>query len=92
MDVKKPTSKIVLHAQDYTIAEDKVVFQGAGDVPVATSVKINDTYNFLTITLNKELLEGTSYRVQIPFYGNLKIGLDGVYISTYVNKKNKLRE
>ncbi|XP_013141776.1 PREDICTED: aminopeptidase N-like, partial [Papilio polytes] len=92
LDVKKPTSKIVLHAQDYTIAEDKVVFQGAGDVPVATSVKINDTYNFLTITLNKELLEGTSYRVQIPFYGNLKIGLDGVYISTYVNKKNKLRE
>ncbi|XP_013165600.1 PREDICTED: aminopeptidase N-like isoform X2 [Papilio xuthus] len=92
LDVKKTTSKIVLHAQEYTVAEDKVVFHGAGDLPAVTSVKLNDTYNFLTLTLNKELVEGSSYRLQIPFYGNLKIGLDGVYISTYVNKKTKLRE
>ncbi|XP_014365202.2 aminopeptidase N [Papilio machaon] len=92
LDVKKTTSKIVLHAQDFIVADDKVVFHGAGDLPVVTSVKLNDTYNFLTLTLNKELVEGSSYRLQIPFYGNLKIGLDGVYISTYVNKKTNLRE
>ncbi|CAG5020856.1 unnamed protein product [Parnassius apollo] len=91
-NIKKTTSKIVLHAQDFTVAEDTVTFLGQNDLPEIVGVKMNDTYNFLTITLDKELVENENYMLRIPFFGNLKTGLDGVYISTYVNKNSKAKE
>ncbi|XP_068625539.1 aminopeptidase N-like [Battus philenor] len=92
LNIKKTTSKIILHAQDFVVADDKVTLLGGGDLPKVTGVKLNDTYNFLTIAFDRELRQDESYQLRIPFYGNLKIGLDGVYISTYVNKKSKQKE
>lgn len=83
------TDKIVLHAKGYTIAEDKVQLSAVaaggagGETPAVTKVDLNDTYNFLTLSLSKELQEGASYRLTIPFSGNLKSELEGVYISEY---------
>ncbi|CAH2058992.1 unnamed protein product, partial [Iphiclides podalirius] len=92
LNVKSATSKIVLHAQDFTVAEDKVTLLGPSDAPSVLGLELNDTYNFLTINLESNLAEGADYLLRIPFYGNLQTGLDGVYISTYVNKKIKAKE
>ncbi|OWR46567.1 aminopeptidase N protein, partial [Danaus plexippus plexippus] len=86
---KKSTSKIILHAQDYMISEDKVSVVGQKDVPKVTGVKLNDTYNFLEISLDKDLEENKNYTLTIPFHGNLIRKLDGVYISSYRDKKNE---
>ncbi|CAG9569100.1 unnamed protein product [Danaus chrysippus] len=88
ISTKKATSKIILHAQNYMISEDKVSVVGQKDVPKVTGVKLNDTYNFLEITLDKDLEENKNYTLIIPFYGNLMRELDGVYISAYKDKKN----
>ncbi|XP_063834773.1 aminopeptidase N-like [Ostrinia nubilalis] len=87
----KPTSKIILHAQDFSIASQAVTLTGQ-DAPGVMGAAINDTYNFLTVSLDKNLEVGHNYTLTIPFYGNLKTGLDGVYISQYVNKNTKSKE
>ncbi|XP_045455557.1 aminopeptidase N-like [Melitaea cinxia] len=86
---KKNTQKIVLHAQDFVVDDEKVSVTGASESPKVTGVKLNDTFNFLTISLDKELKENENYTITIPFYGNLVKGLDGAYISSYQNKKSK---
>ncbi|XP_041985290.1 aminopeptidase N-like [Aricia agestis] len=83
--VKESTSKIVLHAQDLLIADENVAIKGPEPVKV-TSVSINDTYNFLTVTLGDELREGQEYHLVVPFSGNLKKGLNGAYVSSYTLK------
>ncbi|XP_045513404.1 aminopeptidase N-like isoform X2 [Pieris brassicae] len=89
---KRPTSKVVLHAQDFTIAEEKISLRSDNDVYQVTGVDLNDTYNFLTLQLDRELKEDDSYHLTLPFFGNLKLGLDGVYISSYVDKDTKKKE
>ncbi|XP_072933282.1 aminopeptidase N-like isoform X2 [Epargyreus clarus] len=91
LKVKKNTAKIVLHAQDFQVSEERITLTGDA-APLVQDVKLNDTYNLLTLRLDKELIEGTNYTLTIPFYGNLKPGLDGVYISTYVHKKTSNKE
>lgn len=93
MTAKKSTQKIVLHAQDFEIKADRISL--VSDIispPAVNEVKLNDTYNFLTIALDKELAEGSNYTLTVPFFGNLVKGLDGVYISSYVNKKTQKTE
>ncbi|XP_037296182.1 aminopeptidase N isoform X3 [Manduca sexta] len=91
LSVKRTTSKIVLHAQDFFIPDGKVTVSGLMD-PKVLEVKLNDTFNLLTIALDKDLMEGYNYTLTIPFYGNLRQGLDGVYISSYINKKLQSKE
>ncbi|XP_050674889.1 aminopeptidase N-like isoform X2 [Leptidea sinapis] len=88
----KPTSKIVLHAQDYSIVNEKIALKGQNHQYRVMGVHLNDTYNFLTLDLDRPLKEDSIYKLTVPFYGNLQIGLDGVYISSYVNKKSKKTE
>lgn len=88
----QPTSKIVLHAQDFTISEKKIALTGASDSPVVSGVALNTTFNLLTLDLDKELQKDENYTLTIPFYGNLKMGLDGVYISSFANKNSKAKE
>ncbi|XP_059045599.1 aminopeptidase N-like [Achroia grisella] len=88
----KPTSKIILHAQDFTIANDDIKISGQSDSPQVSMSKLNDTYNLLSLELNGELRQNENYILTIPFSGNLKPGLDGVYISSYINKKTKTKE
>ncbi|XP_026729087.1 aminopeptidase N-like isoform X2 [Trichoplusia ni] len=85
------TSKIVLHAKDYTVSDNGVSIAGP-QTPKVAGVRLNDTYNLLTISLDRDLQPGRNYTLTIPFYGNLKQGLDGAYISTYVNKETKTKE
>nr|XP_032523235.1 aminopeptidase N-like isoform X1 [Danaus plexippus plexippus] len=92
LTVKKSTSKIILHAQDYMISDDKVSVVGQKEVPKVTGVKLNDTYNFLEISLDKDLEENGKYKLTIPFYGNLVKGLDGAYISSYTNRQTQKTE
>lgn len=92
LTAKKATSKIILHAQDFSIANDKILLTSNANTYTVSDAKINDTYNFLTLTLSQPLEEGENYTLTIPFYGNLKPGLDGVYISNYINKKTKEKE
>ncbi|KAI8422965.1 hypothetical protein MSG28_014060 [Choristoneura fumiferana] len=82
VDILKATSKIVLHAQDFSIASDKVLLTSDANTYSVPDVRINDTYNFLTLTLSQPLEEGENYTLTIPFYGNLKPGLDGVHLVT----------
>ncbi|XP_022827407.1 aminopeptidase N-like [Spodoptera litura] len=91
LNVKKATSKIVLHANDILIA---IPIVRVGDVPShkVTGYKVNDTYSLMTISLDKDLQEDQNYTLTIPFYGNIKHGLDGAYISTYVDKMTKEKE
>lgn len=89
--VRKATNEIVLHAKDFTVPDDMIIFKGPQDLKT-TGVKVNDTYSMLTISTSGTMREGENYTVIIPFYGNLKPGLDGTYISTYFNKQTKLRE
>ncbi|XP_046972972.1 thyrotropin-releasing hormone-degrading ectoenzyme-like [Vanessa cardui] len=89
---KKSTPKIVLHAQEFLVDDEKVSIVGLKDTPKVTDVKLNDTYNFLTITLDRDLEEDENYTLTIPFYGNLVKGLDGAYISSYTNLKSKRTE
>ncbi|KAJ0170678.1 hypothetical protein K1T71_013450 [Dendrolimus kikuchii] len=89
---RKETPKIVLHAEDLSIKEDGVKIVGQNDSPDVTGVKINDTYNFLTLSLNGALEEGQNYTLILPFYGNLKISLDGAYISSYFDETTKATE
>ncbi|KAJ8715807.1 hypothetical protein PYW07_010289 [Mythimna separata] len=91
LHVKQATSKIVLHAKDFTIQEDDVTVTGPQTFKVA-GARLNDTYNLLTVALDGELQQDQNYTLTIPFYGNLKQGLDGAYISTYVNKQTKAKE
>uniref|UniRef100_A0A2A4JS21 Aminopeptidase n=1 Tax=Heliothis virescens TaxID=7102 RepID=A0A2A4JS21_HELVI len=91
LNVKKPTSKIVLHAKDFSVSEDGIAVTGLQTHKVM-GTKINDTYNLMTITLDGQLVANENYTLTIPFYGNLKPGLDGVYISTYVNKQTNVKE
>lgn len=88
---KKSTNKIIIHAQDFTIPEGKVTVGGPGE-PEVTGMALSDEYNFLTLTLDQSLTPGQNYTLTIPFSGNLKTGLDGVYISTYVDVKTKRKE
>ncbi|CAB3258598.1 unnamed protein product [Arctia plantaginis] len=89
--VRRPTNEIVLHAKDFTVPEDMIKISGPQDLKT-TGAKVNETYSMLTISTSSTMREGENYTVIIPFYGNLKPGLDGAYISTYVNKQTKLRE
>ncbi|KAJ8709893.1 hypothetical protein PYW08_009897 [Mythimna loreyi] len=91
LDVKHETSKIVLHATDFTISAEDVTVTGPKS-PKVTGTRLNDTYNLLTVSLDCKLEQGKNYTLTIPFYGNLKQGLDGTYISTYVNKQTKAKE
>ncbi|XP_047036095.1 aminopeptidase N-like isoform X1 [Helicoverpa zea] len=91
LNVKKSTSKIVLHAKDFTVSEDGISIMGSQLYKVV-GTKINDTYNLMTINLDGQLVEAENYTLTIPFYGHLKPGLDGVYISTYVNKQTSEKE
>nr|XP_026494516.1 aminopeptidase N-like [Vanessa tameamea] len=86
---KRSTQKIVLHAQEFLVDDEKVSIIGLKDAPKVTDVKLNDTYNFLTITLDRDLDENENYTLTIPFYGNLVKGLDGAYISSYTTLKNR---
>ncbi|CAG9794645.1 unnamed protein product [Diatraea saccharalis] len=88
----KPTSKIILHAKDFNITSESILISGQQNPPTAKSAIINSTYDFLTITLDRMLDTDVNYTVTIPFYGNLKQGLDGVYISSYVNRLTKVTE
>lgn len=88
----RPTSNIVLHAQDFTIAKEKISLRNNNDLYQVTRVDLNDTFNFLTLEVDRELKEGDVYKLTIPFSGNLKQGLDGVYISSYVDKNTKKKE
>ncbi|XP_063629693.1 aminopeptidase N-like isoform X1 [Cydia splendana] len=81
------TSKIVLHAKDFDIDQDKVTLTSDGDSIDITKVQLNDTFNLLTIELAKPLEAGKNYTLTIPYSGNLVNGLDGAYISNYVDKK-----
>lgn len=89
---KRQTSQIVLHAENMKIKEDGVKVLGQSDTPDVTAVKINDTYNFLTLTLDGVLEEGENYTLTLPFYGNLAMTLNGAYISTYVDEKSSTKE
>ncbi|XP_053619905.1 aminopeptidase N-like isoform X2 [Plodia interpunctella] len=91
LTVRKPTSKIVLHSQDFNIVNKEIKLRGPSSVSVQ-DVKHNDTYNLLTIQLSRQLERNGNYSLVIPFYGNLKTGLDGVYISTYVHKTTKAKD
>ncbi|KAL0861167.1 hypothetical protein ABMA27_009652 [Loxostege sticticalis] len=92
LSASRPTSKIVLHAQDFFIAPNTVALTGGIDPPMVTGASINDTFNLLTVGLDRDLAVGQNYTLTMPFYGNLKPGLDGVYISSYVNKETKAKE
>ncbi|XP_034837045.1 aminopeptidase N-like isoform X1 [Maniola hyperantus] len=92
LTAKKNTPKIILHAQDFEITGDKITVTGVGGPVTVTEVKLNDTYNFLTIALEKELEKNANYTLTIPFFGNLVKGLDGAYVSSYINKKNQQTE
>ncbi|CAH2096717.1 unnamed protein product [Euphydryas editha] len=89
LTAKKNTPKIVLHAEDFLVDDEKVSVTGSKESPKVTGVKLNDTFNFLTISLDRDLEENENYTLTIPFYGNLVKGLDGAYISSYENKKSK---
>ncbi|XP_075986441.1 aminopeptidase N-like [Anticarsia gemmatalis] len=89
--VRRQTSKVVLHAKDFTVAEDLVRISGPKALK-STGINLNDTYNLLTIALDGPMDVGENYTITLPFYGNLKQGLDGAYISTYVNKQTKEKE
>ncbi|KAI8422964.1 hypothetical protein MSG28_014060 [Choristoneura fumiferana] len=65
-----------------SIASDKVLLTSDANTYSVPDVRINDTYNFLTLTLSQPLEEGENYTLTIPFYGNLKPGLDGVHLVT----------
>ncbi|XP_052749082.1 aminopeptidase N-like [Galleria mellonella] len=88
----KSTSKIVLHAQDLVISNGGIRIIGQTDELRVTASKLNDTYNLFTIELDRELRRNQSYLLTIPFSGNLKPGLNGVYISSYVSKETKIKE
>ncbi|XP_075986564.1 aminopeptidase N-like [Anticarsia gemmatalis] len=88
MHVIKPTSKIVLHAKDFTIDEKQVRIVKPEGRRVR-SIQTNKKYAFLTINLNRDLAKGSKCVVTIPFYGNLKPGVDGAYISAYEDKKSE---
>ncbi|RVE45993.1 hypothetical protein evm_009335 [Chilo suppressalis] len=93
LSANKPTTKVILHAKDFNITSEAVSLSGGDqDPPKVLSASINDTYDFLTITLDKMLQSDVNYTLTIPFYGNLKPGLDGVYISSYTNKVTKIKE
>ncbi|CAH0721327.1 unnamed protein product, partial [Brenthis ino] len=89
---KQNTPKIVLHAQDFSIDEDRITVVGPDESPKVNDVKYNETLNFVVIFLSEELKENEIYKLTIPFSGNLVKGLDGAYISTYTNKKNQKTE
>nr|WAK99423.1 aminopeptidase N 13 [Spodoptera frugiperda] len=91
LNVKKATSKIVLHANDILIA-DPIIRSGDTPSHKVTGYKVNDTYSLMTITLDQELQQDENYTLTIPFYGNIKHGLDGAYISTYVDQMTKKKE
>ncbi|CAH2240697.1 jg629 [Pararge aegeria aegeria] len=92
LTAKKNTPKIVLHAQDFEVIGDKITVTGDSEPITVSEVKLNDTYNFLIIDLNKELEENANYTLTIPFFGNLVNGLDGAYVSSYINKKSQQTE
>ncbi|XP_045506733.1 aminopeptidase N-like isoform X2 [Colias croceus] len=92
LTAKRPTSKIVLHAQGFSIANEKIKLTSQNHEYQVKGVDLNDTYNFLTLQIDRELKEDRIYKLAIPFYGNLKQGLDGVYISSYVDSKRKKKE
>ncbi|CAK1540897.1 unnamed protein product [Leptosia nina] len=88
----RPTSEIVLHAQDFTVSKEKIALTSVDHEHRVVGVDLNDTYNFLTLQLDKDLKQDKIYKLTIPFFGNLKLGLDGVYISSYVDKNSKKKE
>lgn len=90
LQVKKSTNKVVLHAKDFTVSEN-IHIRGPRSLQ-STGVRLNDTYNLLTISLSETMEADENYTLTIPFYGNLKQGLDGAYISTYINKQTKAKE
>lgn len=65
---------------------------GATGSPSVTGMNLNTTFNLLTLELQKELQINENYTLTMPFYGNLKIGLDGVYVSSYINKDTKAKQ
>ncbi|XP_060807048.1 aminopeptidase N [Amyelois transitella] len=91
LTVRKSTSKIVLHSQDFNIVNNDIKLTGPSSLTVE-DVKHNDTYNLLTLQLSGQLEKDGNYSLVIPFYGNLKPGLDGVYVSSYVHKTTKQKE
>ncbi|GBP44106.1 Aminopeptidase N [Eumeta japonica] len=88
----RPTDKVILHGQNFKVYKEKVAVRGDSGNLVVTEATINDTFNFLTLYLDKSLESDKNYTLTIPFYGNLDNSLNGAYISSYKNMKTGTKE
>ncbi|XP_049880547.1 aminopeptidase N-like [Pectinophora gossypiella] len=91
LTVKKATSKIILHAQDMTVDDNGIVLTGQNP-PKVKGASIDETYDFLTVELDKNLVENANYTLSIPFHGNLKMGLNGAYVSSYTDTASRTKQ
>lgn len=89
----QPTDTIVLHAISYTIDKENIKVTGDDDKSLKVlDATTNEETEFLTIQLENNLKGGSNYSLVIPFHGQLKDDLVGIYISQYKDRTTKNTE
>ncbi|KAK3602015.1 hypothetical protein CHS0354_027018 [Potamilus streckersoni] len=84
-------SSVTLHSNKLNIDESSIQFlweSGTGEGPNFVSLSFDEERQFLIIQLDRSMVEGENYSLQMNFTGALDGSLAGFYLSKY-NRGNK---
>lgn len=89
----RPTSQIILHSNNLTIADKDVsVLDGDSKEKIAiSSIKYDLAKEFMQINTEQPLIEDKKYILSIEFTGILSNSLTGYYKSSYKNPNNEVK-
>ena len=83
----KETSKIVFHANELNIDQNKVALNDLtknSKIEVKTPFSYDDERLYFTVNSTAELISGHNYSLSVPFNGNISTNLYGFYRGSYV--------
>lgn len=82
------TRNITLHSKQLIIDEKKICIEAAINGIGIEATSFDTEYDLFTIHTNDSLIAGASYKLIIPFEGELNTDLKGYYRSEYVDRKS----
>ena len=84
-----PTNKIVFHASEMNIDESALkVTQGASVLNIL-STEYDEEREFYTVNLKEDCIAKSSYSLYIKYSAAINSGLEGFYISSYLDQTRK---
>ena len=81
----KVTDEIVLHLKNLRVLSITVVDAENGGEDLYDSKSYESRYDFLRISLTKQLQYGQSYNVTLDYIGEIREDWDGIYRSSYID-------